>query len=212
MTRERVLGREQASRRSAAMSLKAAIYLLPLAAIFGFCGADVSQLAFGAKFRAAGPLTGWLIAAYIGLALASTAASIISSQGRHRLTAYLSIPAAVFALILQPLIIPKFGMEGAAIVSALIGLTSGLAGVTMLYRLWNQKFPWAMLLRAAGATLAVLALGRLQPIAALVLPVRFTCLSLVSGITLIAAGDWQLLQFNARFLRIGRILESRKAG
>ena len=199
MTRERLLGRELASRRGAASALKVTLYLLPLAAIFSQCGGDIAAFAFGSRFRSAGPLTGWLIVAYIGMALASTAASILCSQGRHRLTAYLSLPAAACAAALHLLVIPRYGMQGAAMVSAGVGLASGLVAMSVVYRLWRQRFPFATVFRAAVSTLVVLALAKVEVFSSLQLPTRICWLLLASGMTLLAAGEWRSGIFAARF-------------
>jgi O-antigen/teichoic acid export membrane protein len=218
MTREYSLGREGATRQSAALSLKITLYLLPLAAVFGFCGPEIATFAFGPSFRGAGSLTGWLMVSYIGIALASTAASIISSQGKHRLTAYFSLPAAALAGILQSAVIPQYGVKGAAIVSAAVGLATGLAAMAAVYRMWNQSFPIAMVLRAAAGTLAAVFLAQFGPVYSFHLPARLCCLLLVSGSTLLVTGEWQALPID-RILRpfgradvgIDRLMAERKA-
>lgn len=185
MTHERLLGREPASRKGAALSLQVTLYLIPLAAIFGLCGGDISTLVFGSSFQSAGSLAGWLVASYIGMALASTAASIISTQGRHRLIAYLSLPAAASAAILDLIVIPRFGMTGAAVVSACIGMASGLIAMATVYRLWRQSFPVAMVLRAAASVLVILVIARIEPFSSLPLPGRVCCFLVASGTILL---------------------------
>ncbi|MBC7925997.1 MAG: lipopolysaccharide biosynthesis protein [Bryobacteraceae bacterium] len=193
MTRERVLGREEASRNAGALSMKASLYMLPLAPVFGSCGQEIAALAFGPQFLQAGPLTGWLVAGFVGVALASAAASIVSAERRFHLMPWLSVPGAITAFALQAAIVPVGGMTRAAMVSAFVGLGSGLVATVIVYRNWGQAFPVIMIGRVAGATLAVLGASQFWVIPALAWPYRAALLLMIGVVSLLVAGEWRLL-------------------
>lgn len=205
MTRERALGREIASRRTAAGFLRVTLYLMPLAPVFGACGGELAAIAFGRPFASAGPLTGWLVAGYIGLALCSASASILASQGRHGMTALLSVPATACAAVLHLIVIPRYGPVGAAVVTATVGLGSGLVAAAVVFRGWKEPFPVATVLRVSAASLAVTWLFWSGVLAPFSFPVRLGGLVLASGATLVALGEWKLGELRAMLARPVRL-------
>jgi O-antigen/teichoic acid export membrane protein len=197
MTQERLGGRELASRQTAAQSLRLIMCLLPLAPVFAICGSDLAAFAFGPPYREAGHLLGWLMAGSIGLVLASASVSIISAQGRHRLSPWFSLPAAGIGLILQLLIIPRYGILGAAMVTAGIGLSSGICGTIFVFRGWRQSFPVATLVRVASISLVLLVASSWNGVLSLAWPIRFSSLILACLVLLLISGEWKLQQVRA---------------
>lgn len=201
MTRERALGREIASRRTAAAFLRVTLCLTPLAPVFGACGGELAALAFGRPYASAGPLTGWLVAGYIGLALTSAAASILASQGRHLMTALLSVPATACATALHLLVIPRYGPVGAAVVTAMVGLASGVVATAVVFRGWREPFPLATVLRVSAASLAVYALFGSGVLAPFAFPVRLGGLMIVSGAMLLLLREGTIAELRAMLAR-----------
>jgi O-antigen/teichoic acid export membrane protein len=193
-TQERLLGREPASRQTAAYALRGIIYLFPLAAVFWICGEDITTFVCGEPFRDAGRLVGWLVVGAIGLVLSSASVSIICAQGRHRLSAWFSLPSAACALLLQLLVIPRYGAMGAAMVTAGVGLASGLCAAAVVFRGWRQPFPLATLVRVGTASLAVVLASRWSAILWLAWPVRVCTLMLATSLLLWILGEWNIRQ------------------
>jgi O-antigen/teichoic acid export membrane protein len=194
ITEERLLGREPASRQTSADALRVIMYLFPLAAVFWTCGEDLITFIFGEPFRDGGRLLAWLIAGAIGLVLSSASVSIISAQGRHRLIAWFSLPNAVCAVLLYFLVVPRYGALGAAMVAAVVGVTSGLCATAAVFRGWHQPFPIATLLRVATASLAVVLVSQWSTFLWLAWPVRICILVLAAGLLLWLLGEWNLRQ------------------
>jgi O-antigen/teichoic acid export membrane protein len=193
MTRERALGREPASRSAALLSFKATLYMLPLAPVFAYCGEDLVGLAFGREYRAAAEVAGLLVAAYIGLSVLTVAGSVLTSRGRERISAAVSLPVAFAYVVVLIVVVPRFGMSGAAVVTMSTGLLAGAGGMAMVYREWGEPFPTTMVLRALGAICVTAALGQVPWVAVLWWPIRAAVLTATAAGALLAFGEWRMV-------------------
>jgi O-antigen/teichoic acid export membrane protein len=198
LTRERSLGREASSRQAAVAAFKAGLYLLPLAPIFFYCGEDITRLVFGHAYSGAARLTGFLVAACIGILLLSTAASVLTSQGKERIAAAVSLGTAIPSIAAQIWIVPRFGAVGLAAVGMGSGLFSGLLAAGLVYRLWGERLPYEMLLRALAAVGCVLLFGKVDVVADLAWPLRGALLSLAAAATILMLGEWRSLRSGAQ--------------
>jgi O-antigen/teichoic acid export membrane protein len=189
MARERALGREPESRTTGAAAFRLAVSLIPLAAVFAFCANEIVAIAFGNQYSASAPLVGFLVASCIGILMLATAASILTSQGRERMAAFVSLGFALPAVGTQIWIVGPFGTQGLAIVSMVAALLAGVLGMAVVYHAWGAPVPYLMLLRAAAATASVVLLGRLDWMIEMPWIPRGALLSVAAAVTLIVLGE-----------------------
>lgn len=132
-------GLHQQAREAAGASLRLTFALLPLSALFLAFGEPLAAFLFGEPFRHAGFLAAILTLGAVGLALAANCVSILSAEGEARLAWWFSIPALILSAVALYFVIPRYGLTGAAVVSAAAGMLPALAGVAFLYRHWSRS-------------------------------------------------------------------------
>lgn len=132
-------GLHQQAREAAGASLRLTFALLPLSAVFFAFGEPLAAFLFGEPFRYAGFLAGILTIGAVGIALAANCVSILSAEGEARLAWWFSIPALALSATALYLVIPRYGLTGAAVVSAAAAMLPALTGVAFLYRHWSRS-------------------------------------------------------------------------
>lgn len=197
MTHEHIAGRSEASRQAGDSALRATISLWPVAAIFHVCGRDLARFLFGEPFGPAGGLLGWLVAGSVGMAISGVVVSIAGAQGKHRLSAWFSLPCALSTAVLLSIAVPRFSMQGAAIVTGGCGFVFGLSAVVYQYMDWRRPVPVRTVIRVAAACLGVVSASRIPGIESVHVVPRMVLLSLVHATILVILGEWRLQQVRA---------------
>jgi len=182
-------------------AMRAVIVFGPAAALLSGAGAEISLVAFGAKFVTAAPLIGPLALAALALTMMHVATSILTAAGKPRWAFLLVGPLVPLALVGHLLLIPRFGALGAASVTALCASLSAVAQLVAIYRLWGAVPPLGTVVRSALLCVVTYVSAALWPTPGLLLFVKLPVLAL-----LVLAGYALLGEFTSSEIAAARAL------
>ncbi len=115
---------------------------------------------FGEEFVAGAAVAMILAAGALVETLAAPAGVVLNQVGRNRLNMVFAVMALVLDVVLAVLLIPVFGIEGAAIAWTVTLGAVGLSRILAVRRLVTRRFPWSMShTKGAIAAVAALAVG-----------------------------------------------------
>jgi O-antigen/teichoic acid export membrane protein len=109
--------------RACRQTILVMLFLLVIAAI---SGPTLIRLIYGPEFSFAGIPFLWLLPGVMGLGITRVLAAGFNGGGKPLFTTYSSLAAAAMTIILDLLLIPKYGILGAALASSLAYLTSAI--------------------------------------------------------------------------------------
>jgi O-antigen/teichoic acid export membrane protein len=130
------------------------LVVLPFVGITAAAAPDLAALVYGGPFVLAGPAAGVLFFAATALFIASVTAAIITALGRPTLALALSAPLVPLALAAHLVVIPRFGLVGAAAVTAVFAWIAAASGVLAVARLARVRLPLSGWLRIIAITIA----------------------------------------------------------
>ncbi|MCS3904510.1 O-antigen/teichoic acid export membrane protein [Methylohalomonas lacus] len=110
--------RERLQRMVKASARVVLLIALPVAAVFALFGATLLELVFGSDYRGAHTALAILAAGQLCNAAAGSVALLLNMSGHERLTAWGVGCAAVVNILLNLILIPRFGINGAAMATA----------------------------------------------------------------------------------------------
>lgn len=123
--------------------------------------------------------------------LLAVAMTILIAEGHPTGTVLLSTPMVIVAAAGHLFAIPRYGMEGAAWVTAGTAILAAMIGAAWAVRAGHALIPWGTIARSVGLALMAFALGRWWPAPGIHLLVK---LAVVSG--LITLGYWMLRELS----------------
>ena len=180
---------EQARRFIRDVSRYLYLLLLPVTALAATTSKNLLRLFFNPSYDpAAQPLTLLMVA--LGLLSAFyLLATIAAGAGKPRVPFLVSWALIPLSVVLGFLLIPRFGLEGAAITTILVSSIGAVGiGVYMYWR-FRITFPLTTLLRGFFATvLMVLPTYFIEP-RVLLLPVEYVVLGIIYLLVLVALGE-----------------------
>jgi O-antigen/teichoic acid export membrane protein len=141
-------GDEIAARQISRHAMRSIVLMLPFAGLSAGAAPEIVQFIFGNTFLAAAPVLAVLIFGAISLAMISVTTAILTAAGKPNWTLVLAAPLVPLAICGHRMMIPQWGSIGAAIVATTVASLGAMAGVLMVYRLWQILPPWRSLLRA----------------------------------------------------------------
>lgn len=107
---------------------------------------ELLRLAFGPGFEAAAPSLRWLLAATVAVYLGASFLTAVIASGRARAALAIAVAALFVNLAANALLVPRFGIEGAAAVTLLTeGAVAALAAFALVRggaRLGAQPAAW----------------------------------------------------------------------
>lgn len=135
-----------------------AIVAMPLAVLFAGFG-DGLMAVYGRDFVSATPALALLAVAHLWSALALSA-YVLPLSGHARYGAAVAVVGTALQCVLLPVLVPRYGILGAALSSATSLVVSQCAQLTLAWRLARvHGFSWG-LLKVAAAAAAGFAVGR----------------------------------------------------
>lgn len=133
LSRDRVVAEERGNRLTEASFRYLAAVILPVAA-FGFAsGGDVLALVFGEKFREGSDALSVLLAAHYFAFVYVMMRSVLIAWELIRPLAMLTVAAATVNVVLNAILVPRYGAEGAAAAS-FVSYAIPLAGAASMER------------------------------------------------------------------------------
>jgi O-antigen/teichoic acid export membrane protein len=175
--------------------------MLPFAAMASGAAGEIVTLIFGATFTPAEPVLAWLIFGKVAAVMTSIAIVIMIVADRPGLSFSLAAPMLGLAVVGHLVMIPAFGVVGAASVTSALEAASAVAALAVVYRLQHVAVPVATvgrtLLVGSGAWLlaAWLPAPGLWPVA------KLAAIALV-----IVVGYWLLGELSERERAWGRTM------
>ncbi len=192
-------GLEKQAREVVTQILRGLVALIPFAALAAAASPDLTRLILGPRFGAAADPFALLIFASLSLVVVSTGTAILTAAGKAVWTVYLALPIVPAAAAGHLMLIPRLGMEGAALVTLGASLGVAVATVIAVCRQWQIELPLGTLWRGVGLGIAIYALMSAWPSAGLLVTLK-----LAAGCLLIPAGFWLLGEFTASELHAMR--------
>jgi len=171
-------------------AMRAVIGFGPAAALLSGAGAEISLVVFGAEFVNAGPLIGPLALAALALIMMHVATSILTAAGKPRWTFLLVGPLVPLAFLGHLLLIPRFGAQGAASVTALCASLTAGAELVAIYRLWNALPPVGTVVRSALLCIIAYVSAAVWPTPGLLVFVKLPVLALFILIGYLLLGEF----------------------
>jgi O-antigen/teichoic acid export membrane protein len=141
-------GEAAGAREMGRNAMRFAVLLLPFGAMTAGASVEIVVTVYGSAFAPAGPVLGVLIfGALAGLMLA-VASAILTAGGRPRWVLGLTAPLVPAALAGYALAIPRFGVMGAASVTALVAVVGAAEAAWAVQSLWRTHVAVATLGRS----------------------------------------------------------------
>jgi len=121
------------------------------ALVIGIASPIAIPMIFGARFAPSVPVVWWILPGTVALALGKVTAADLSARGLINHLPISAVIGLVLTLILDFLLIPRWGIEGAALASSMAYLGSGVYLLAVLQR--SLKTTWKTLLVPSTAEL-----------------------------------------------------------
>lgn len=160
---------------------------------------EVLRLIFPSGYAAGAPALRIVAFGMLAFAVISVLTSVISSGGRPWVSVAIVAGTLALAATLDLTLIPRLGLEGAAIATSTAMLAGAIACVAFVRSRYGAVLPWATLARVAVAAGAVYVASSLLPIGGILVAAEFVGFGLVYLVLLvvlreIGAEEWGLVR------------------
>ena len=130
-------------------ALRAVVVLMPFVGIAAGAAPQLVLLAFGPHYASSHAVLAWLIFKTLAVSMISIAASILTAADRPDLPVAIGVSMLLLAIAGQWLLVPPFGIAGAAAATTLVAGLGAVAAVLAVYRVWQVRLPLGTLARSA---------------------------------------------------------------
>jgi O-antigen/teichoic acid export membrane protein len=188
-------------------ALRLMILLAPFAAIGAAASPEVAVLLYGSAFEAAGPLAAILMLGAAALAAFSLVISVLISAGRVDWSLGMVVGMLLVALAGHLVAIPRWGPQGAAVVTSLVTSLGALSGGLAIHRVWAVRPPAASVVRAAILAAAAFAVTLAWSTPGLEVILKLTAMVVVVGLAYVGCGEFSATELalpRARLARLAR--------
>lgn len=183
-------GDQRGAREVATHAAAAPLLLLPFAAAFAGAAQEIVVLIFGAEFQGAAPVFRLLVFASLALVLVSVTASMMTAAGRPKWTLHAAWPLVLAASLLHPLVIPRAGGVGAALVTTALACVVGFVTLLPACRLWRVRLPARTLLSGVAVGALTYAASALVTAPGPWCVVKLACVCALAFVALLALGEF----------------------
>lgn len=146
---------EERARELARDAMRVTMLLLPVAAIIAGAAPEIVQVVFGAAFLPAGPLLALLIVGAVSNVMLMVSITIMTAAGLPARTIMFTAPLVLLALAGHLILIPRFGQQGAALVTVVVSSLGAIAAGAGVYALWKVWPPVGTVIRSLAIGLVV---------------------------------------------------------
>ena len=129
-------------------AMRIVLLLIPFAGLVAGTAPEIIQFIYGEAFAPAAPLLAILIFGALMLVMISVTTAIMIAAEKPEWTIRLAAPMLVCVIIGHIIVIPQFGLAGAAAVTTICALIGALAAVIAVQRLWHILPPFTTLIRS----------------------------------------------------------------
>ncbi len=192
-------GKTEQAKEMGQGAMRIVLGLFPFGALVAGAAPEIVTWVFGQSFEAAAPILALLIIGAIVFVMVPVAAVLATASGVPRFTLYLSLPLVLLVVIGNHMLIPPFGIWGAAMATVLCQVIGAVASVGVVYHLWKIVPPMDTLWRSVVVSALAYALAVMWPTTGFLLLVKLAC---VSGVILLAY--LVLREFSAEEMSVAR--------
>jgi O-antigen/teichoic acid export membrane protein len=154
-------GRDEAARTLIGQAIRLVLCLLPFAGLAAGAAPEIVELVYGSPFSSSVPLLAWLIFAALAIILISISTMTLTAAGRPGRAFALSGPLVPLALGAHLMLVPRFGLIGAAAATTVLACLAASVAMLFIYRQFGVYPAPATLLHIAAITLIAYALSSL---------------------------------------------------
>lgn len=132
------------------------LIVLPVLVIFSLNSRSILNLVYGSEYLAAAPALRWLMLGFCMLAFFIIHKTIITGCGFPRISSIITLMLVPICIVLQIILIPVYGLVGAAVASALTFCTGMFISTTIVVLKFKAGFYFASTVRIVLAALFIL--------------------------------------------------------
>jgi len=180
---------DESVRRIAIGVIRFSLFLFPFAALVSGASPEVVDLLFGSDFGPAAPLMALLIVGAVARSMVVVIAAVLLSLDKAWHAAILAAPLPILAVAAHTVVIPRYGAQGAAVVSATLAVAGAIVSLFAVCWISRLPVPWATLLRSATIFAAAYFAAAAWPTAGTMLLVKLGLLSLGVVAAFLLAGE-----------------------
>jgi O-antigen/teichoic acid export membrane protein len=200
-------GRPEAARLIARQGLRVGVLLLPIAAVVAARADATVRTVFGTQFEAAGPLLAILFLGSCARVVVGIGASILTAIGRPTLCTWLGLPMWLTMLIAQFVVIPRFGIIGAAVTTSAVACFGAIATFVLVDHAWALRPPVSAAVRSAAVSVLVFVLASALPEArSWVLPNYLIGIAVI-GLAFLGLGEFNPAERSLLRSAVGRLVQ-----
>jgi len=185
--------------------MRVTMLLIPIAAIIAGAAPEIVQVVFGAAFLPAGPLLALLIVGAVSNVMLMVSITIMTAAGLPARTIMFTSPLVLLGLAGHLVLIPRFGQQGAALVTVVVSSFGAIAAGAGVYALWTVCPPVGTVIRSLAIGLVVGTVSLWWPTPGLLVFVKLVLLGVISLL-----GYWWIGEFRSREISAVRSFLGRK--
>jgi len=197
---------QERARELARDALRVTMLLLPVAAIIAGAAPEIVQVVFGAAFLPAGPLLALLIVGAVSNVMLMVSITIMTAAGLPARTIMFTAPLVLLALAGHLVLIPRFGQQGAALVTVVVSSLGAIAAGAGVYALWKVWPPVGTVIRSLAIGLVVGTVSLWWPTSGVLVFPKLVLLGIISVL-----GYWWIGEFRPGEIAAVRSFLGRKA-
>jgi len=186
--------KEQAQERArdlARDAMRVTLWLLPVAGIIAGAASDIVEVVFGSAFVSAAPLLSVLVVGAVANVMLMVGITIMTAAGLPARTVIFTAPLVPLALAGHLLVIPRWGAQGAALVTLGVSFVGASAGIASVYTMWNVSPPGGTLVRCVVVAIAAGAASILWPTTGFFVFVKLIVLGLTCLVAYWGIGEFR---------------------
>lgn len=197
---------EERARELARDAMRVTMLLLPVAAIIAGAAPEIVQVVFGAAFLPAGPLLALLIVGAVSNVMLMVSITIMTAAGLPARTIMFTAPLVLLALAGHLILIPRFGQQGAALVTVVVSSLGAIAAGAGVYALWKVWPPVGTVIRSLAIGLIVGMISLWWPTSGVLVFPKLVLLGIISVL-----GYWWIGEFRPGEIAAVRSFLGRRA-
>ncbi len=190
LSRQLADSQQERARELARDAMRVTMLLLPVAAIIAGAAPEIVQVVFGAAFLPAGPLLALLIVGAVSNVMLMVSITIMTAAGLPARTIMFTAPLVLLALAGHLVLIPRFGQQGAALVTVVVSSLGAIAAGAGVYVLWKVWPPVGTVIRSLAIGLVVGTVSLWWPISGVLVFPKLVLLGIISVL-----GYWWIGEF-----------------
>ena len=206
LSRQLADGQGERARELARDAMRVTLWLIPVAAITAGSAPEIVQVVFGSAFSPSGSLLALLIFGAINNVMLMVSLTVVTADGRPDRAVAFTAPLIPLALVGHLILIPRFGGQGAALVTVAVSLVGASVAVASVYAHWKVWPPARTFLHSLLVGLAVGAVSIVCPTPGVFVFAKLIILGMIAFL-----GYWWIGEFRQAEVAVVRSFLIRKS-